>query len=160
MMKKKKIWRNSNENLAKMHEGRKKKNPVRGKMMDLNPIRSKKLKQEIGRGITEPRPHKRNKKNRLIQSGRRDIMLTRTREIRETFLLKKAMSNNQIQLASEVDGLGSCLCIFCIATNLVFSITLSDASSSTDLPLFFATISEKQRQDLDGNSRGSKAKWS
>jgi len=98
MMKKKKIWRNSNENFAKMHEGRKKKNPVRGKMMDLNPIGSKKLKQEIRRGITEPRPHKRNKKNRLIRSGRRDIVLTRTREIRETFLLKKAMSNKQIQL--------------------------------------------------------------
>jgi hypothetical protein len=87
MTKKKKIWRNSNENLAKMHEGRKKKNLVRGKMMDLNPIGSKKLKQEIGRGITEPRPHKRNKKNRLIRSGRRDMVLTRTREIRETFLL-------------------------------------------------------------------------
>ena len=41
MTKKKKIWRNSNENFAKMHEGRKKKNPVRGKMMDLNPIGSR-----------------------------------------------------------------------------------------------------------------------
>jgi len=44
MTKKKKIWRDSNENLAKMQEGRKKKNPVRGKMIDLKPIGSKKLK--------------------------------------------------------------------------------------------------------------------
>ena len=106
MMKKKKIWRNSNENFAKMHEGRKKKNPIRGKMMDLNPIGSKKLKQEIEQGITEPGPHKRNKKNRLIRSGRRDIVLTRTREIRETFLLKKAMSNKKIQLRLRSRWLG------------------------------------------------------
>jgi hypothetical protein len=97
-MTKKKIWRNSNENLTKMHKCRKKKNPVRGKMMDLNPIGSKKLKQEIRRGKTEPCPNERNKKNRLIRSGRRDIVLTRTIEIKETFLLKKAMSNKQIQL--------------------------------------------------------------
>ena len=76
MTKKKKIWRNSNENFAKMHEGRKKKNPIRGKMMDLNPIGSKKLKQEIRRGITEPRPHKRNKKNRLVWSRRRNYVFT------------------------------------------------------------------------------------
>jgi len=39
----------------------------------------------------------------------------------------------------------------------VFSITLSAASSSTDqllfLPLFFATISEKQGLDFDGNRK-------
>ena len=53
--------------------------------------------------------------------------------------------------------MGSCFYIFRIATNSVFSITLSVASSSTNLLLFlllfFATISEKQGLDFDGNSK-------
>jgi len=77
-------------------KNRKKKNPVRGKMVNLNPIGLKKLKKKVGRRITEPRPHKRDKKNRLIGRRRWNLMLTRPQEIGERLSLKEPVGDKQI----------------------------------------------------------------
>jgi len=96
IMKKKEIGRNSNIDFAKMSESRKKKNPVRGQMVNLNPIGLKKFKKKVGRGITEPCPHKRDKKNRLIGGRRWNLVLTRPREIGERLSLKEPVGDKQI----------------------------------------------------------------
>ena len=76
MSKQKKTRRNSNGRFTEMCKGRKKNNPIRGQMVKLDLIKLKKLKKEVGRGKTEPRPHKRNKKNRLVWSRRRNYVFT------------------------------------------------------------------------------------
>ena len=97
MTKQKKTRRNSNERFAEMCKGRKKNNPIRGKMVKLDLIKLKKLKKEVRRGKAEPRPHKRNKKNRLVWSGRRNYVFTWEFETRKKLLLDQAMSNQQVQ---------------------------------------------------------------
>jgi len=77
-------------------KSRKKKNPIWGKMVNLNPIGLKKLKKKVRRGITEPRPHKRDKKNRLIGGRRWNLVLTRPREIGERLSLKEPVGDKQI----------------------------------------------------------------
>lgn len=71
-----KARRNSNKNLTKMREGRKKDNPIRGKMMQLDSIKLKKFKKEVRWGKTEPRPHEMHEKNRLIRGWGRNLVTT------------------------------------------------------------------------------------
>ena len=97
LQKQKKTRRNSNERFTEMCKGRKKNNPIRGKMVKLDLIKLKKLKKEVGRRKTEPRPHKGNKKNRLVWSGRRNYVFTWEFETRKELLLDQAMRNQQVQ---------------------------------------------------------------
>ena len=81
-----------------MNKGRKKKNPVRGKMVESNAIELAKLIDELRSGETETEENKVKKQDGITSRRSRDKMLTREHKARKGLHLQQAIGDEEVEL--------------------------------------------------------------